>query len=140
AGYICAYRPMRYRITCSPVGGDFQSHAFSALAKRKRLTVPRGQAIRIPSEGLHISVERAADPGEKPARWVVAFGGQLQGETRGASPPLPPHDGPTRRLPDVWEPFLALRKRLFCSPACLQKHHDRKKIEKRKTEKKGGAR
>jgi hypothetical protein len=34
--------------------------------------------------------------------------------------------------PECGEPFLALRKRKFCRSECLQKHHDRIKIAKRK--------
>jgi hypothetical protein len=108
---------------------------------RACVTVPALRAIEIPTAGLQMWIVRLQNPGKKPARMRRALGGTFRATLWHSIADWLVQTDRLLACPTCNEPFLALRKRLFCSPLCLQKHHDSKKIEKRRTErKKGGAR
>jgi hypothetical protein len=96
--------------------------------------------VPVPMRGLTLSVARVTPPRHKPATFVLRYHGPQETILFYK---LTEWIRATDRLVacrQCGEPCLALRKRVFCSPACLQLHHDRKKIEKRKRKTKGDPR
>jgi len=104
------------------------------------VTGPGWQEIEIPTAGLRMAIVRCAKPGEKPATMARTLGGTFRATLWHSIADWLVATDRLLACPTCGEPFLALRKRLFCSPTCLQAHHDRKKIEKRKAQKERGAR
>jgi hypothetical protein len=105
---------------------------------RQLVRVPAGvPGVEVPIPGLRMVMLRMTRPGRKPAMFRLSAGGP--GRTRLFYQAAQWVVATDRLIacPECREPFLALRKRLFCSAPCLQAHHDRKKIAKRKLAMKG---
>jgi hypothetical protein len=104
------------------------------------VTTPgRLRSVAVPTIGLKMQLFRMTGPGVKPARFVIARTGPLETVLLQRAAEWIRQTDRLVACRECGMPCLALRKRLFCSPPCLQAHHDRKKIEKRKREKKGGS-
>lgn len=92
--------------------------------------------VLVPTDGLEEHIVRATAPGEKPAIFGLMRRGPLPTMVLQAAKTLVTEGGGNRLLAckECGGPFLALRKRLFCSQPCLQKYYDARRP------KKGGAR
>jgi hypothetical protein len=99
---------------------------------RKLVTAPVGELVPVPTDGLKESLMRTAPPGVKPAHWGISRDGNRRTRLFQTVKELVFEQDRLIACPECGEPFLALRKRKFCRSECLQKHHDRIKIAKRK--------
>ena len=111
--------------------GELRAFLMKAVTAPGR---PAAVMISVPTEGLESCLVRATAPGVKPAIFSYSRGGpfrtMLFQEVAAlivASDRLLACPGPR-----CGQPFLALRKRVFCSDKCAQQFHDARKIEARR--------
>lgn len=104
-------------------------HAEIQKKLRELVTVPSGQKVAIPTDGLKTVLVRSAAPGKKPAQFGFSRGGPFVTMLWQEIAQLIHNSDRLIACPTCGEPFLALRKKLFCSPKCTQKWHDREKVK-----------
>jgi len=143
-GYRLLALVFRHRIAPNQIGGTSiyplkprevaSLHAELRALLMAAVTAPAGTKISIPTEGLKTVLVRATAPFVKPSIFGIDRGGpfrtMLFQEVAAlvfASDRLLACPGPK-----CGQPFVALRKRRFCSDKCAQQWHDRVKIEARK--------
>lgn len=98
------------------------------------VSAPVGQGVTIPTDDLVVSLWRTADPGKKPAAWGRGRGGPRRTLLYQEVAELVFRQDRLIACPQCSRPFLALRKKKFCTLECLQTWWDAKRS------KKGGAR
>lgn len=107
-------------------------HAEMRAFFRDLVTLPAGTPIKIPTDDLHQVLVRATAPSEKPAVFVIGSAGGPRRTIlfQTVRELILKHGDRLIACPRCKEPFLALRKRLFCSSKCLQAWYDAKRPKK----------
>ncbi len=111
-----------------------ETHAELGAFLRELVRVPAGVLVTVPTEGLDEALVRATAPGEKRAIFGTSRSGLRRTLLFQAVKGLILETGDRLTAcpgPACGEPFLALRKRKFCSSACLQRWWDAKRPTKR---------
>jgi hypothetical protein len=99
---------------------------------RELVSVPFMRPVTIPTSGLRTALVRTTEPGVKPAPWGLSHHGSPLTTMlwqRVAELVLQTDRLIACKGPKCGRPFLALRKKLFCTEKCAQRWHDRRKIE-----------
>jgi hypothetical protein len=96
---------------------------------RELVNITDKKAITVPLDGMKTHLYRETNPGEKPAVFRLSHGGPLRTMLWNQAAWL--IAGTDRLLACRYcgEPFLALRKSVFCTPKCAQRWHDREKVK-----------
>jgi hypothetical protein len=112
------------------------------------VTAPVLAEIRVPTDDLKESIVRLSPPSAEsliaakgpraaPAIFAVSRGGPRRTLLFQAVKRLVLASDQLMACPRCRRPFLALRKKKFCSATCLQAHHDEIKVNKRKAQRRG---
>ena len=115
-----------------------ETHGELRAFLRQLVRVPAGVPVPVPTEGLAEALVRATAPGERRAIFGTSRGGLRRTLLFQAVKELIIVAGDRLTAcpgPECGEPFLALRKKKFCSSSCLQRWHDA-----RRSKTKGGPR
>jgi hypothetical protein len=110
------------------------SHAELRAFLHELVRIPAGVLLPVPTEGLAESLFRATPPGEKRAIFGTSRSGLRRTLLFQAVKGLILEKGDRLTAcpgPACGEPFLALRKKKFCSSTCLQRWWDAKRPKKR---------
>lgn len=91
-------------------------------------SAPAGTVVSVPTDGLVFGLVRMTKPGEKRAIYGSTRGGPYRTILLHKVAELIAGSDRLTSCPVCGQPFLALRKRLFCSDKCTQRHHDRLKV------------